>query len=83
MRVGNHMVFVLINCTDNMDNSCFKTLKSIFSFILVFVSINSCFKVQLTFWSRSDGSLYFHKISQNSMTNAGVYCRDSHAEKDH
>ena len=35
MRVGNHMVFVLINCTDNMDNSCFKTLKNIFPFVLV------------------------------------------------
>ena len=74
MRVGNHMVFVLIRCTDNMDTLFQNRTEHFFPFVLVFVSINLCFKVQLNFWSRSDGSIIF---SKNLVANAGIHCRDS------
>ena len=48
-RVGNHMVYVMIHCTEKITAFYFFVMVMIFAFVLVFVSINPCSTFEATF----------------------------------
>ena len=47
-RVGNHMVFVKIHCTEKITVSYFFVMVMFFVLVLVIVSINSCSDFEAT-----------------------------------